>query len=190
MIFDRQNNKNDASNAILEVLAVVFNLLFTWLYLKNSDWCFLFGILGPICLGILCSRKMLFAEVGLQLIYIASAVFGFLQIGGSWNPITLELQHHLISVGLGFVVVLGLGIILQKKTKAVLPFVDSFTTVFGVIATIMMMFFIREAFLYFIVINFVSIIMYSLRKMYLGAFMFLVYLLMSIDGFFQLDWFS
>lgn len=190
MNFHRQKQQFSAQNAILEASAVLFNLLFTWLYLNSSDWCFLFGVLGPICLGIVCYQRLLFAEVGLQVVYLFTAVLGFLHIGGNWNALQLGISTHITYIILGLALTWGLGLWLSKRTKAKLPYIDSFTTIFGVLATIMMMFLIREAFLYFIFINTVSIVMYTMRKMYFGAFMFLVYLLMSIDGFFQLSWFS
>lgn len=177
-------------NAILEVPAVIFNLLFTYLYLNGSDWCFLFGVLGPMLLGILCWTKKLYAETFLQVVYIGSAVLGFINLGDKWEPYNLGSTSHLLIIVLGILSTLFSGYLLSKKTDAKLPFMDSFTTVFGIIATFMMMYLIREAFIYLMMINFVSIIMYTNRRLFWGALMFVIYFMMSVDGYFQIGIFT
>jgi nicotinamide mononucleotide transporter len=53
-----------------------------------------------------------------------------------------------------------------------------------------MMNYVHENWLYFIVINAVSLVIYPIRGMWLASFMFLIYLLMSIDGYFEsIQWF-
>lgn len=177
-------------NAILEALAVIFNLLFTFLYINGSAWCFLFGILGPLLLGWVCWQKKLYAETFLQIIYICSAILGLYTIGNNWEPRTIEPILHIFIIIAGIIATLLSGYLLVKKTDAKLPYIDSFTTTFGIIATFLMMYLIPEAFLYLMVINFVSIIMYTNRRLFWGALMFVVYFAMSVDGYFQLGVFT
>jgi nicotinamide mononucleotide transporter len=63
--------------------------------------------------------------------------------------------------------------------------VDTFTTVFSVIATIMMVMAVTENWYYWIVIDAVSIFLYASRRMYLTALLFVVYTLLAINGAMQ-----
>jgi nicotinamide mononucleotide transporter len=177
-------NKKVQPLQILELFAVVFNLLFTLLYQYQSWWCFVFGIVGPALLAIVLYKKSLFAETFLQFIYIALAIYGWLHISGTWEAINMRPKEHSVLIVSGFLLTFLSGFLLKKYTTAQLPYTDSFTTVFAIIATALMMLPIHEAWLYFIVINTVSIFMYIQKKLFLGAIMFAVYLLLSIKGYF------
>ena len=174
----------------LEILAVAFNLLFTLLYIQNNRWCFLFGIIGPLLLAFLCKTKKLYADAALQLAYIGFAVYGLLVTQTDWTPTAFPVYGHGLIVALGVVVVFSIGKILKQKTDAEFPMLDTFTTYFALAGTFLMMRLNPEAWIYLIVINSTSLLMYAKRKLYLGALMFALYLLMSIDGYFQLGLFS
>ncbi|MFN6378803.1 MAG: nicotinamide riboside transporter PnuC [Flavobacteriales bacterium] len=176
--------KKAQPSRILELFAVVFNLLFTFLYQYQSWWCFVFGIVGPALLAIVLYKKSLFAETFLQFIYIALAIYGWLHISGTWDAIKITPKAHAALIVSGILFTFLAGHLLKKYSTAQLPYIDSFTTVFAIIATALMMVPVHEAWLYFIAINSVSIFMYTQRRLYLGAIMFTVYLLLSIKGYF------
>lgn len=169
---------------ILELFAIVFNLLFTFLYQYQTWWCFVFGIIGPALLAIVLFKKSLFAETFLQVVYIVLAIYGWLHISNTWTLKSISISQHALLIGTGGLLTIMSGYFLKKKTNAQLPYIDSFTTVYAIIATALMMIPIHEAWLYFIVINSVSIFMYASKKLYLGALMFAVYLFLSIKGYF------
>jgi nicotinamide mononucleotide transporter len=175
---------------VIEALAVVFNLLFTLLYIQNNRWCFFFGIIGPLLLAFLCKTKKLYADAVLQIAYIGFAIYGLLVTQADWTPTVFPVYGHGIIVALGVVAVFTIGKILKEKTDAEFPLLDTFTTYFALAGTFLMMRLNPEAWIYLIVINSTSLLMYAKRKLYLGALMFALYLLMSIDGYFQLGLFS
>lgn len=177
------------STRLIEVLAVVLNLLFTFFYLRFNPVCYLFGIAGPIAFIYLCAVKKLYAEIVLQIVYIGLALYGWLTLGQSWPSDSWNANTHLLFIGGGVAATFISGNVLKKYTNAQLPFLDSTTTVFGIIAAWAMVNYVHENWLYFIAINMLSIILYSKRKMYLGSAMFTLYLVMAIDGYFQLHWF-
>ena len=189
MIASKQINIKRVAQWI-EPFAVVANLLFTYLYIQQSPWCFLFGILGPLLLMLPLFQTRLFAEVGLQCIYILLAVFGLFRISDNWQVVNFANDSHLLLVFIGIFFSVITGLVLKRISKASVPFVDSATTVFSIIATVLMMIPVHEAWLYFICINFVSIIMYAYRKLFFGAMMFFIYLIMSIDAYFTFGIFS
>jgi nicotinamide mononucleotide transporter len=174
----------------IEIIAVLANLAYTYLYLNENAWCFFFGILGPLLFLFLAWTKKIYADAALQVFYVAITIYGLFQLNEVWTKNHWPITTHLGFIMTGIAVALISGFILKRKTDAALPFLDSFTTVFAMVATWMMMNFVHENWLYFIVVNIASILLFSMRKLYLGAFMFVVYLMMAIDGYFELQIFG
>jgi nicotinamide mononucleotide transporter len=170
----------------LEVMAVVFNLLYTYLYIQNNSWCFVFGIAGPALLFIVCKNKKIYADAGLQVLYVLLAIYGW------WNStVNWETQHfsgavHFIVIALTGLAAAALGKWLKNKTDAQLPYLDSAIALYSVSATVLMMMFVPENWLYFMVINALSIVLYWRRRLYWGSFMFVVYLVLAIEGYFDI----
>jgi nicotinamide mononucleotide transporter len=91
----------------------------------------------------------------------------------------------------GIAVTFLAGWLMKNHTSAKLPYWDAFTTAFALIATWIMVNYIHENWLYWIVIDAVSIWLYAKRKMFIGSALFVLYLLMAIDGYFeQIAWFQ
>jgi nicotinamide mononucleotide transporter len=175
---------------LVEVMAVALNLLYTFLYLNENSWCWPAAFSGSLLFVWLCWKKKLIAETALQVFYVGFAVYGFLTMGKEWGSNEWPLSTHAIAVVVGFVACIALAIALRKKTDAQRPYVDSFTTVFSLIATFFMVNYIHENWLYWIVVDAVAIYLYASRRMYFGSLLFVVYLLMAISGYFELNWFS
>ncbi len=169
----------------LEILAVLFNLLYTLLYLRDNAWCFLFGILGPAFLFVVCTQKKIYADAGLQLVYIVLALYGWWGSADGWQTQHFSIYTHLLLLLCAGLVAMAIGFILKKNTDAQLPYLDSTIATFSVVATALMMLFVPENWLYFIAINSLSIVLYFRRKLYWASFMFLVYLFLAIEGYFN-----
>jgi len=58
------------------------------------------------------------------------------------------------------------------------------------LATWLMMNFVHENWLYFIVLNAASIALYANRKLYKASLMFVLYLWMSVDAYWHLGFFG
>jgi hypothetical protein len=79
----------------IEFFAVIFNLLFTFLYLKGNVWCYVFGVLGPFMFIYLCYSKKLYSETFLQVFYVAMAIYGFFNLGNEWHIDHWPIQKHI-----------------------------------------------------------------------------------------------
>ena len=132
----------------IEILSVISSLAYTWLYIEMNSWCFLFAIIGAIGFLYLCWVKSLLAESGLQVFYIAMAVYGYLNLGSEWKVVHWTWQAHLLVVVFSAFAMFALSSFLKLKTKAKLPLIDSFTTVFALSATFLMMEFVHENWIY------------------------------------------
>lgn len=184
----QKKNGGDYALKLLEAFAVIFNLLYTYLYIKESMWCWGFAFLGSALFVFLCWKKKLLAETALQVFYIAFAVYGFLQLDAQWIEQSWGLAQHLIAIVGGTLMVFIVNHFLKKHSDARMPLVDSFTTVFSLIATWIMVNYIHENWLYWMVVDTVAIYLYASRKMYFGAFLFIVYLFLAINGYWELNW--
>ena len=171
----------------VEGCAVVFSLAYTWMYLKGylPEGYILAG-LGAGLFAYLCWEKKIYAESALQLFYIGMAIYGYNLIsedGASSQIFSLYTHAQWLSIAtLGTVL---LGLFLKHSTDASLPYLDAFTTIFSIVATWLMINLVHDNWLYWIIIDSVSIYLYAKRGLKLGSVLFALYLLIALDGYFE-----
>ena len=168
---------------LIEVAAVTLSVAYTWMYLKGYlPWAFIPAALGAGLFAYICWNKKIYAESALQAFYIGLAGLGIIGYG---NDFQISGLFHLILLSGAAIGTVVLGVILKKTTDAMLPFLDAFTTVFSLAATWLMINMIHENWLYWIVIDTVSIYLYAKRGLKLSSVLFLLYLLLALDGYFE-----
>ena len=173
-------NKN---TKLIEVAAVTLSVAYTWMYLKGYlPWAFIPAALGAGLFAYLCWNRKIYAESALQVFYIGLAGYG---LAGYGNGVQISGLFHLVLLSSAVLGTVVLGVILKKTTDAMLPFLDAFTTVFSLAATWLMINMIHENWLYWIVIDTVSIYLYAKRGLQLSSVLFLLYLLLALDGYFE-----
>ena len=95
------------------------------------------------------------------------------------------LSQHVVAILAVTALTAVTGTILHNQTEAALPYLDSFTTWGSILTTWMVTQKILENWLYWLVIDAASIILYLDRELYLTAALFLAYLIIVIFGFIQ-----
>ncbi len=173
----------------LEIIAVISGLLYAWLYLNNESICWYFAFIGAAIFTWLCYKRNILAEAGLQVFYMVMAIYGFLKTNIVWQEDFWSLQNHFLLLGSSIAGTILLSFILKQKTQSALPLTDSFTTVFAISGTLLMVNMVHINWAYWIAVDAISIYLYYKRGMKFGAFLFLIYLIMAIDGFFKLQFF-
>jgi nicotinamide mononucleotide transporter len=173
---------------ILEVLAILFNLGFTVLYIQQSEWAFILGMLGPSLLAILSYRRQLYADVLLQIFYILITLFGWLHLGGNWPSMSISLSTHILTIGIMLTIGWGIGNWLQAKTNAAMPILDSCITTLSILATFYMMIGCHENWMYFMVINAACAYLFFTRKLVGISILYFLYLILAIEGYFRFGW--
>ena len=78
-----------------------------------------------------------------------------------------------------------MGFYFATYTNAKMPIVDSFTTVFSIFATYMVAKKILGNWLYWIVIDMVSVYLYFSRDLHLTSLLFMAYTIIAIFGYFS-----
>jgi nicotinamide mononucleotide transporter len=174
-----------------EAAAVLLGITYLLLAVKENLWCWYAAFASTLIYLFLFWEVSLVMESALQLYYLVMAVYGWWQWQhGAGQDGELEISRwrwhrHLVAV----IAIAGTsaasGFLLQQYSSAALPFVDSFTTWGSVLATAMVARKVLENWLYWLVIDSVSIYLYLDRELYLTAGLFLVYLVIAVFGFRQ-----
>lgn len=172
---------------VLETIAVLSSLLYTVLITYDIIWCWLFSFIGVVLYLVLCYRKRLYAESFLQLFYLATTIYGFLNWGDglSSSPTELPWEWHLGFIGAGALLFFTAGKLLRHFSDAASPYLDTFTTVFGILATLLMILLYPSNWLYWIVIDAVSVYLYYRRGLFLTSGLFALYTVLSVNGYWQ-----
>jgi nicotinamide mononucleotide transporter len=177
-------------NSLLELLAVVFAVAYLILAVRENSLCwYAAGISTLIFLFIFWDVK-LYMESGLQIYYLAMAFYGWYQWRDAQTE-TASLQvskwsarQHVVALALIATLTYVSGSLLNSGTDANLPFLDSFTTWASVVTTFMVARKILENWIYWLVIDSVSIYLYLDRELYFTSLLFAIYIVIIFFGWF------
>ena len=178
----------DFNWSIIETIAVVLSVLYVILATKQNIWCWAAAGISVALYIYICFSAELFPETGLQVFYLIMAFYGYY----NWTKKEQDLQitqwsagKHLTLIITGAIITFLMGFYFATYTLSKMPIVDSFTTVFSVIATYMVTKKVLENWLYWIVIDVVSIYLYYNRELHLTSLLFLAYTIIAIFGYFM-----
>lgn len=175
--------------SIIESIAVFFSILYVVLAMKENIWCWGAAAISVILYIYICYSAKLYAETGLQFFYLLMAIYGYFQWNN--NDRNLKIQQwtsakHLLILLLGALLTFLMGFYFSIYTNAAMPLVDSFTTVFSVFATFMVTKKVLGNWLYWIVIDAVSVYLYFSRGLQLTSLLFVAYTIIAVFGY--LSW--
>ncbi len=173
----------------VEWWATVFSIIYVILAAKQNIWCWFFGIIGVVLSFYVYQGARLYSDATLQVFYLVMSFYGWY----NWNkekkeeklPIsTWTWTQHLkaIAIGLLFSALAGA---FWAWNGAALPYIDALTTSFSVIATFMVTRKILENWIYWIIIDFACVFIYFHREIYLFSFLFLIYCIIAVFGYFK-----
>ena len=175
----------------IELAAVLLGIAYLLLAMRESLWCWYAALVSTSLFLYLFWQVDLVMESALQVYYIGMAIYGWWhwRRGGSSNE-TLKiarwpLRSHLMTIGLVTLAAGISGTLLAQHTDAALPYLDSFTTWGSLLTTWMVTQKILENWLYWLVIDSVSIYLYLDRELYRTAALVAVYVLIVIFGYRQ-----
>lgn len=186
-IFD--NFLSEVSNfSILEIIGVVSSLLYIYFATKENRLCFLFGLISSTIYVYICFSYQLYFDTLINLYYIVMSFVGWAMWSENKNKVeekvkSIQNKTFLLYATIGGLATLVFGGIALNYSDASLPFVDSFTTVFAIIATVMVVKKQIENWLIWIIVDGVGIGMYFYKELYFTSFLFLIYTIIAIQGY-------
>lgn len=179
------------NTSMLEWVAVVFAIVYLLLAVKESVWCWPAAFISTGIYTLLFFEVNLYMESSLNIYYLLMAVYGWYQ----WQYKTQEKEVRPVVVWSGKVhwsLVLGLsslvlisGFTLEQYTDQDFAYTDSFTTWFAVVTTYMVAQKVLENWIYWIIINSVSIYLYLQKGFVLTSLLFVSYLIIAVFGWYK-----
>jgi nicotinamide mononucleotide transporter len=172
-----------------EAAAVVLGVIYLLLAVRESLWCWYAAFASTGIFLVLFWDVGLLMESALQVYYLVMAVYGWWhwQAGkGDQGGLAISrwgARQHLVALIAVLLASAVSGALLQQHSNAALPYLDSFTTWGSILTTWMVARKVLENWLYWLVIDSISIYLYLDRALYLTAGLFAVYLVIVIFGY-------
>lgn len=173
----------------IEIIAVVSGLLCVGLTVRQNIWCWPVGLVMVSLYIVIFFDAKLYSDMLLQVIYVGLQIYGWhAWLRGGPGRSTLAVStlsgHSLVRWAIVCVVGTGvLGTLMSRYTDASFPYPDAFTTTASLVAQWLLGRKILESWLLWIVVDVVSIALYSAKALYLTAGLYAVFLGLATLGF-------
>ena len=174
-----------------ENCAVLLAIVYLLLVVRENILCWYCALISSLIFVFLFWDVSLLMESALNIYYVVMAIYGWYQwkFGGKRNTGVrihkIQIRQHLLIISAVVVLSFISGSLLGQNTDAAWPYIDSFTTWGSVATTIMVTRKIIENWLYWLLIDSVSIFLYIDRALYSTAALFAVYLVIVTFGYFK-----
>lgn len=180
----------------LEWFGVLTGLLYLILEIKQYKWMWVVGFLTSLTYVFVFFSAKIYADMALNIYYTAISVYGFIEWGRKGRHLPQEekkesevivYRHVTLKLLLGIILTqlilwAGLWYILSHFTDSPIPVGDAFTTSVGIVATWMLAKYIIEHWIFWVVVNSVSVYLYYLRELYPTMFLYICYALLAVVG--------
>lgn len=175
----------------IEVTAAILGLIYLFLSIRQNIWLWFFGLLTSALYIYVFLTSKFYADMSLQVYYVLISIYGWIhwKRGGK---VTKELPvsssgSKLMSWLIGSWVVLWIAMsaFLKYQTDSDVPIGDGFTTAGSIVATWMLARKIKEHWIFWVIIDLVSLILYIEKSLYATSGLFLVYTTMAVVGYIE-----
>lgn len=172
-----------------EWLAVLSSILYVFFAAKKKIICWFFALIASALYIYICFFSKLYIESILQVFYFVMAVVGWLmwqKTQGTQTDITTWTgTQHAINIFCSLILAALLGYVFDTYTGQENPYIDAFTTCYSLAATYMVTKKVLENWLYWIIIDGVSIYLYATRGLELSALLFFIFTVLAVWGYFS-----
>lgn len=173
----------------IELLATLLALAYVILALKQSIWCWPAALLSTLLITHVMWDSALLSDALLHLYYAGMALYGWWrwqQYQQQQGQAVFEWSwtHHLWLISATALAGVVLGYFMANYTHADFAYIDAQTTVFSVVATVLVAKKILSNWLYWIVIDAVSIFVYAQKHLYFFTALFMLYTIIAVVGYF------
>lgn len=177
----------------LELVAMLLALAYVIFAAKGSLWCWPAAFISTALYTVIFYDVLLLMDSALNVYYLLMAIYGY----WSWQKqrpqikdqqelfdvISFSASKHL-KIGIVLTAIsFALGYIMANYTPADFPYLDTFTTVFAVFATYLVTQKVLENWLYWLVIDAVSIYLYLEKGLLPTAALFVIYIVIASYGY-------
>lgn len=180
----------------IEAVAALLGVLSVWYARKENILVFPFGIANVAIYIYICFASRLYANAGINVVYLISNIFGWYM----WSRSNDDFSKRQISRNnslqniLAWISVIGIYIVVFFMLQWVnrddiaymqswLPWIDAFNTSFFLVATLLMAIKKLENWQFWIIGNIISIPIYASQGLYFTSLQYAVFLILAILGY-------
>lgn len=179
---------NFLNSVWFEILAAILAIIYLLLALKQDIRCWIAWIISSLMYLFVMLYAGLLMESALQIFYVGMGIYGWMQWDKRAAHDKLSIRRwnkkqHFYAIGSLLCIVVTSGYLLSLNSNAVAPYIDSFTTWGAILATFMVAKKVLENWIYWFVIDFVSVFLFLSRELYPTAILFVIYLVIIIFGY-------
>jgi len=177
----------------LELIAMLLSLAYVILAAKGSLWCWPAAFISTALYTYIFYDVLLLMDSALNAYYLLMAVYGYWQWSKhTSSTVNKRAELTVVSWGLSWhvksclaltIVALALGYVMANYTPADFPYLDTFTTVYAVFATYLVTQKVLENWLYWIVIDIVSIYLYIEKGLVPTTVLFIIFVIVACYGY-------
>lgn len=173
----------------IELLATILALAYVVLALKQSIWCWPAALLSTLLFTHVMWDSALLSDALLHLYYAGMALYGWWR----WQQYQQQQaqavfewpwSRHIWLISLTALGGVLLGYLMANYTHADFAYLDAQTTAFSLVATVLVAKKILSNWLYWIVIDAVSIFVYAQKHLYFLTALFMLYTIIAVVGYF------
>lgn len=182
-----------------EYIAVGLSLSYMLLAMQQSLWCWIAAFFSTFIYTLLFFNGALLMDSLLNIFYMAMAVYGWYSwrqniksdkqlISVDNTPLAIQswpVLFHIQLIIVTMTVAIGLGYIMNNYTHTDYAYIDSITTCFSIITTYMLTKKVLENWLYWVVIDAVSIYIYINKGYYPTTILFVFFTFMAFWNYIQ-----
>ena len=184
----------------LELIAMLLALAYIILAAQGSLWCWPAALISTALYTVIFYDVLLLMDSALNIYYLVMAVYGYLAWQKNTSTSTAQNQptknaplaiiswsgnRHLKICLILTITSLVVGYIIANYTPASFPYLDTFTTVFAVFATYLVTQKVLENWLYWVVIDALSIYLYIEKGLIPTTVLFIIYVIIAAYGYFK-----
>lgn len=184
----------------LELVAMLLALAYIVLAAQGSLWCWPAAFISTALYTVIFYDVLLLMDSALNAYYLVMAVYGYWvwhknmptnTEGGSATKspplaiVSWSLNIHVKACMTLTVISFVLGYLIANYTPATFPYLDTFTTVFAIFATYLVTQKVLENWLYWVIIDAVSIYLYIEKGLIPTTVLFIIYVIIATYGYFK-----
>lgn len=177
----------------IEITAFLTGVATVWLAARQNIWNWPIGIVNVSLYAVLFWEARLYADAGLQVVYLILAVYGWwawLYGGAQHTPLAVQRASPRLLLGLGAAgaaFAAGLGMVLARFTDAAVPIIDSSLTAASLVAQFLMTRKYLENWPLWVAADIVYVGLFINRGLYLTAAMYAIF--MGIAAYAWREWY-
>jgi nicotinamide mononucleotide transporter len=178
------------ASALWEFFAVALGLIYIVLAARHSLYAWIASGISATIYGILLWQDVLPMQAGLHAFYVITAFIGWHHWRKTKQLKTPQVHYmtkreHLVFISAGTLFTLIIGSYLAQNTLSQSPWLDTSTTVFSMLTTWLVVKQRIENWLYWILIDSVSALLYWQTEHQQMALLYLLYVVLAVYGFYH-----